>query len=108
MGDLVKDIVNLNNLDGTVSERVYSKFAGQVRNALLDLYAGGLGNPLRLLGTSSQIDSFMKSLKREKSYMDSYIKYGLNDGRTLSSRHDLMRAVASFEKETGLRWPFAN
>tara|TARA_R100000008_G_scaffold22486_2_gene11941 strand:- start:4270 stop:4596 length:327 start_codon:yes stop_codon:yes gene_type:complete len=108
MGDIVKDTLYLNNLDGKLSERVYTKFAGQVRNALLDLYIAGMPVPLKLIGTSSQIDSFMKSLKREKKYMDAYIKYGLNDDRTLSSRHDLMRAVASFEKETGLRWPFTN
>jgi hypothetical protein len=109
MSEIVKDIVYLNNLDGQLSERVYSKFAGQVRMALLDLYYGGiLSSPLRLSGNSAQLDAFMKTLNSEKGYMDSYIKHGLNDSRTLSSRTDLMRSVEKFEKETGLRWPFKN
>ena len=40
--------------------------------------------------------------------MDSYIKHGLGDERTLSDRHRLMRAIENFERETGLRWPFKN
>ena len=109
MSEIVKDIVYLNNLDGHLSERVYSKFAGQVRMALLDLYYSGiLSSPLRLSGNSAQIDSFMKTLNSEKGYMDSYIQHGLNDSRTSSSRTSLMGAVAKFEKETGLRWPFKN
>lgn len=108
MGELVKNVIYLNNLDGKLSERVYSRFAGQVRSALLDLYYAGMDVPLKLVGSRSQIDSFMRSLQREKQYMDSYIKHGLNDLRTLGSRHDLMRAIELFETETGLRWPFTN
>jgi hypothetical protein len=109
MGEIVKDVIYLNNRQGQLSERVYSKFAGQVRLALLDLYFSGiLNSPLRLSGNSAQIDAFMKTLNSEKGYMDSYIKHGLSDSRTLSSRSDLMKAVEKFEKETGLRWPFKN
>ena len=109
MGEIVKNVIYLNNLKGQLSERVYSKFAGQVRGALLDLYfAGILDSPIRLSGNSAQIDSFMKTLNAEKGYMDSYIRNGLNDSSTLSSRTDLMRAIEKFEKDTGLRWPFKN
>ena len=109
MSEIVKDVMYLNNLDGQLNERVYSKFAGQVRMALLDLYFSGLlSSPLSLSGTSSQIDAFMKALQREKGDMDAYIKHGLNDSRTISSRSNLSAAVKKFENETGLRWPFKN
>ena len=108
MSDLVTDVINLDHVHTPVNERIYSKFAGQVRNALLDLYYAGIKTPLKLLGTSSQIAAFMKTLQGEKRYMDSYMANGLNDSRTLSSKHDLTRSVANFEKETGLRWPFKN
>jgi len=109
MNEIVKDVIYLNNTKGQLSERVYSKFAGQVRSALLDLYYGGiLNSPIRLSGNSAQIDAFMKTLNAEKGYMDSYIKHGLNASGTLNSRTDLMHAVEKFEKETGLRWPFKN
>jgi len=108
MSELVKNTIYLNNLDGQLSERVYSKFAGMVRSALLDLYYAGMNVPLKLVGNRSQIDAFMNSLQREKRYMDAFVKYGLNDSRTLGSKHDLTKAITVFEKETGLRWPFTN
>ena len=108
MDELAKDVINLNNLDGQLSERVYSKFAGQVRKALLSLYFAGFDVPLGLRGTKNQIDSFMVALSGEKRYMDSYMKHGLGDQRTLNSQYKLNRSVKAFESETGLRWPFKN
>ena len=108
-----KNIIYLDNRDGRLYERrrrfkTFSKFAGQLKLALLDLYASGIQLPLKLVGTEAQISSFMKSLQGEKRYMDAYLKHGLNDSRTLNSRHTLMRSVRAFELETGLRWPFTN
>ena len=108
MSELAKEVINLNNLDGQLSERVFSKFAGQVRKALLSLYASGFDIPMSLLGSKNQIDSFMTALSGEKRYMDSYMKHGLGDQRTLNSQYKLSRATKSFESETGLRWPFKN
>jgi hypothetical protein len=108
MDELVKNVINLNNLDGQLSERVYSKFAGQVRKALLSLYFSGFDIPMSLMGSKGQIDSFMKALSGEKRYMDSYMKHGLGDQRTLDSQYKLGRATKAFESETGLRWPFKN
>ena len=108
MSELVRDIINLNNLDNTMTEKVYTQFAHQVRTALLDLYASGIKLPLRLTGSDRQIAAFMRALQREKKYMDAYIATGITDSRTLSSKQSLAGAVANFEKETGLRWPFKN
>ena len=106
--DIVQEPINLNNLDKPLTEIVYTRFATQVKRALLDLYYGGFDIPMRLLGTTSQIDTFMKALGREKNYMDSYVANGLNDPKTLRSKTKLSRSVKNFEKETGLRWPFKN
>tara|TARA_Y100000310_G_scaffold270527_1_gene284404 strand:+ start:264 stop:590 length:327 start_codon:yes stop_codon:yes gene_type:complete len=108
VGALAKNIIYLNNRDSKLNEQARSKFAGKVQTAMLDLYYAGIDVPLKLVGTQSQINSFMGALKREKRYMDSYMKHGLDDARTLGSRHDLMHAVRAFERETGLRWPFKN
>jgi hypothetical protein len=40
--------------------------------------------------------------------MDSYVKYGLGDPRTLETKGNLMGSVKKFEGETGLVWPFKN
>ena len=108
MSDIVKDKINLNNLGKPLTEIVYTKFSNQVRSAMLDLYYGGFDIPMHLMGTTSQIDSFMKTLQSEKRYMDSYRKNGLDDPKTMSSKYSLLRSVENFEKETGLRWPFKN
>ena len=110
MAELVKDTLNLNQLNTPLSERavVYSKFVGQLQHALLGLYRAGMDVPFNLTGSRGQIDAFMKALSGEKRYMDSYVKNGLNDQRTLDTRHKLLSSVKRFEKETGLRWPFKN
>tara|TARA_R100000315_G_C5114869_1_gene65623 strand:+ start:101 stop:418 length:318 start_codon:yes stop_codon:yes gene_type:complete len=101
-----KIVIDLTNKD--LNEGLYTQFANNMRSLLLDLYFAGFDAPLSLKGTQEQIDAFFRALKREKRYMDSYIKHGLNDNRTISDRHQLMNSVQSFERETGLRWPFKN
>jgi len=110
MTTMKKDTINLNQKEVPLTERIraFNKFAGQTQKALLDLFMGGVDIPFHISGTQGQIDSFMKVLSREKRYMDSYRRNGLNDPRTLNSRHSLAAAVQRFEGETGLRWPFKN
>ena len=91
-----------------LNERIYSQFAADVGSMLLNLYRAGIDAPFMVRGTQSEINAFMKALSGEKSYMDAYLKHGLNDSRTIANKHTLNRAVTKFEKETGLRWPFKN
>ena len=71
---------------------------------------GGLfGNdkvPLKLRGTNAQVSSFARALGNEKRYLRSFEKHGLSDPKTLNNRHKLERAIANFERETGIKWPF--
>ncbi len=108
MSELVKQTINLDNLGKELNEAVYNQFANQVRSALLTLWSMGVPVPFNLSGTQPQIDSFMKALNSEKKYMDSYMKNGLNNPKTMSSKYTLTKAVERFETETGLRWPFKN
>tara|TARA_R100000008_G_scaffold31576_1_gene17621 strand:- start:159 stop:485 length:327 start_codon:yes stop_codon:yes gene_type:complete len=108
MSEIVKPIIDLNQVGKPLSEAIYTDFANNVRDMMLDLYGMGIPLPVSLKGSSTQIDSFMKTLRSEKRYMDSYTRHGLNNPNTLRSKHDLSRAVEKFEKETGLRWPFKN
>jgi|ETNvirnome_6_100_1030635.scaffolds.fasta_scaffold03655_4 hypothetical protein len=63
---------------------------------------------LKIIGSPSQVDSFVKALTLEKNYMQTYMELGLQDPETLDARHALNRAVEEFEKETEIRWPFQN
>ena len=84
-------------------------------------YLGALGNQIKLLlkmmfgrslisarfrRTKDQISSFARALGNEKRYLNSFEKNGLTDPRTMRNRHKLERAVANFERETGIKWPF--
>jgi len=62
--------------------------------------------PIRVKGTRSQVDSFASALGREKKYMQAISDYGLDDPRTYKQRGRLDAAVSSFERRTGLKWPF--
>ena len=101
-----KIIIDLNNK--MLNEAYYSQFVLNMQNLLYDMYLAGFDTPLSLKGTQEQINAFFKALKGEKRYMDSYLKHGLGDSRTISDRHQLMSSVEGFERETGLRWPFKN
>ena len=65
------------------------------------------GAPINAMfkGTRSELAAFGKAMFREKKYMDSYLKHGLNDPRVLKNRYKLERAIQKFEKETGIKWP---
>ena len=56
-------------------------------------------------GTRTQVRSFGKTLSGEKRYMDSYIRYGLNDARTYRNKVKLNQSIKGFENSTGLKWP---
>ena len=81
---------------------------GTLTKQLLKYMFGGTSAPAKIRGTPGQVSSFTDALGKEKRYMDSFLRHGLNDERTLRSRSRLLKAVSSFERETGLRWPYTS
>ena len=67
-----KIIIDLTN--NSLNEYVYSQFSNQVNVLLQGLFQAGIDIPLAIRGTQVQVDSFFDSLKKEKRYMDSYMK----------------------------------
>ena len=104
-----KQVINLQN-PNLLNEGsyIYDDFSKKVREMLLGLMYAGINVPISVIGSSSQVNSFFKALNGEKRYMDSYVKNGLGDQRTLRSKYALNRSVEKFENETGLKWPFKN
>jgi len=62
--------------------------------------------PVKIKGTPGEVKSFVNALSKEKSYVESYRQYGLDDPKTFQSRGRRTRAIADFERKTGLTWPF--
>ena len=73
---------------------------------LRKMFGEDLGIPVKLKGKKRDVESFYKALVKEKTYLKTYKKYGLDDPRTYKTRYKLESAVSDFERKTGLKWPF--
>tara|TARA_R110002020_G_scaffold82635_2_gene205002 strand:+ start:3184 stop:3525 length:342 start_codon:yes stop_codon:yes gene_type:complete len=93
------------NRRGELTEQTLFQMGAQIKWMLGQMFAGSPINAM-FRGTKSEIDSFGRALYREKKYMDSYLRYGLNDARTFRDKSRLANAVKGFQKSTGLTWPF--
>jgi hypothetical protein len=65
----------------------------------------GFGD-VKVTGTKAQMKALALALAAEKKYMEAYVHWGLKDERTKESRYELYDAIETFEKTTGLLWPF--
>tara|TARA_R110000824_G_scaffold112153_8_gene261211 strand:- start:879 stop:1199 length:321 start_codon:yes stop_codon:yes gene_type:complete len=89
-----------------LNESFLATFGFLVKSALKRMFGYNAGTDLRIKGTRSEIETFMDALHNEKKYMQAYKRHGLTNPTTLRQKHKLDFAVSSFEKETGLKWPF--
>tara|TARA_R110000796_G_scaffold92563_1_gene196884 strand:- start:918 stop:1247 length:330 start_codon:yes stop_codon:yes gene_type:complete len=94
------------NLNPEIIDEGYLRALGGQIELLLKMMFGGSLIPAKLRGTKRQVSSFASALGNEKRYLSSFEKNGLGDSRTLNNRHKLEKSIASFEKETGIKWPF--
>jgi len=80
----------------------------QLKTIMGIMFGSGSQNPFggKITGSPQQIKSFARALAAEKMYMDAFNKHGLNNSSTYSSRGLLDRAISSFERDTGIPWPF--
>jgi hypothetical protein len=106
--DLQPIIINLSQKDQILSEGFLSIFGDAIKLILGSMFDKNTAIPVRIVGTTPQVSALAKALAREKKYMETYVELGLNDSKTFRSRHALNTAVAQFERETGIKWPFVN
>ena len=57
-------------------------------------------------GTDDDIATFLEALRAEHRYLDTYLQLGMDDENTREAKYLLNDAVESFERTTGLLWPF--
>lgn len=98
------NIIEINVSPETIDESFLSMFGGAVKGILRGMFGGAMPN-VKIRGKKSDVKSFANTLQSEKSYMDSYIKYGLNSPRTYRNKGKLESAISKFERKTGLKWP---
>ena len=105
-GDLTPIEINLNaKAQGLLNESWLAMFGGAVETILNGMFGGG-SVPVNVVGTSSQIKAFEKTLGKEAKYLRAMKKHGLNNPATLNNKSALENAIKAFEKETGIIWPF--
>tara|TARA_R110000824_G_scaffold70719_17_gene181338 strand:- start:5380 stop:5688 length:309 start_codon:yes stop_codon:yes gene_type:complete len=97
-------VIDLNKYK-ILGEQTLATFGAELKYVLQGMF--GLNRAsLNVRGTSREIEKFVAALAGEKKYMESYLKYGLDDPRTLSNKYKLQNAAGAFERETGIIWPF--
>lgn len=94
-------VIDFNKID----ESFLVAMGARLRLVLNALFTGEYF-PVSVRGSSSQVDSFIRALSGEKRYLSSLSQYGLDNPKTLKDRYKLDKSVKSFERDTGLVWPF--
>ena len=111
---LDEEIIENNVIDlhmakrGELDESQLAAFGSQIKLMLAQMFPGDsspFGPPFKIRGTRKEIDSFAQAMSKERKYMDSYIKHGLDNPRTYRNRYSLERAIRDFERTTGIKWP---
>ena len=107
--DLVPVVLDFSKVrmeDGKLDESWILTFGAILRWMMPSLYKGSV-LPLTLRGTSGEIKSFANVLGKEKKYLQSWKDNGLDSPATYQSKNKLGTAITTFERTTGLKWPFA-
>jgi len=88
-----------------VDESFLIAMGARLRLILNALFTGEFF-PVKVRGSQAQVDSFVRTLAGEKRYLSSLSQYGLDNPKTLRDKYKLNKSVKSFERDTGLVWPF--
>jgi len=62
--------------------------------------------PGKIKGTKREIESFARTMGSEKKYIETARRFGLDHPTTYKNKAKLDAASRSFEKTTGIKWPF--
>ena len=90
---------------GELDESFLTMFGSGLKMIMQRMF-GGVDIPVKVRGSRSEIRSFAQALNKEKKYIKTLSNYGLNDPRTYKDKYKLRRSVKSFERKTGIKWPF--
>jgi hypothetical protein len=91
---------------GELNELFLRAFGKTVQYMLGAMFGGQSAIPVKIRGNRSEIDSFAQAMGKEKRYMKSAAKYGLDNPKTYKDKYALRKATANFERKTGIQWPF--
>jgi len=91
--------------NGLINEIWLQLFGSAIQKILGTMFGGG-SIPVKVKGNKEEIASFAQTIGREKKYMQAVAKHGLNDPRVYKDKFKLRKAIAKFERTTGIKYPF--
>lgn len=103
---LVPLVLDLNVQEEKKLDESYLRLFGGLIQTLMKRMFGMPTPEISIRGTEQQIDALKNALSYEKKYLQTFYALGLDNPRTYRSKAELDKATASFEKSTGLKWPF--
>ena len=103
---LVPLVLDLNVQEEKRLDESFLRIFGGLIQTLMQRMFGMPTPEINIRGTEQQIDALKNALAYEKKYLQTFYALGLDNPRTYRSKAELDKATASFERITGLKWPF--
>lgn len=69
------------------------------------MFNGDNSIPVKLKGTSTQIQNFVDVLSHEKRYAQALKQYGLDHPQMFKTKAELQKAINNFERATKIKYP---
>ena len=88
-----------------LNESWLAMFGYQIQVLMRRMF-GGAQIPVTVKGNPREVDAFAKAIGKEKKYIQTAKDYGLEDPRTYRDKSKLKKSTNSFERITGIKWPF--
>ena len=107
--DIISIHIDLEELKkNELNESFLAMFGSSIKLVLDRMFGGRVGSPAgwSISGRRGDVTSFAKTIGREKRYIESSKKHGLDNPKTFQDKRKLDKAIKGFEKDTGLKWPF--
>lgn len=106
-------IIDLNKLKKTSSmleeeellENSAEQWGGDF-TILMQRMFGQNGLPVTVTGSANDVHQFTNIARNEFEFIKMVKLYGLDDPKTWAKKGELRNAVAQFQRETGIRFPF--
>ena len=103
---LTEIVIDLDKLKENRLDESFLAMFGHYVKTIMDRMFGGVSIPVSVKGKPQEVNAFAKAIGNEKKYIDTAKKYGLEDPRTYKDKSKLKKATNSFERITGIKWPF--
>ena len=106
MQDLETIKIDFNGLKENKLDESWLITFGWAIKKILKAVFGNVALPVEVRGSQGDVRSFLQTLSAEKGYIQALKAHGLDNPQTYRNKANLNKAVGSFERNTGLQWPF--